>query len=438
MAISTIDALPAASTVEPHLRLDCRSYRGDRPCAAGVPGVCPAGCERYRGLGRRILVIKLGALGDVVRTAALLPGLKARWPESQVTWVTRPAGVRMLTNHPLIDRLMPLNAETLAHLDLEAFDLCLSLDKEPGPAGLAMRVRAAERRGIGLSRCGTVFPLTPAARAYFALGLDDAAKFHANTKSYPQLVYEAVGLPYAGQRYRLYPGPAERRRAGQWRAQSEIAGDEIVIGLNTGAGAAFANKTWAAPAFARLARMLVHRHGWRVALLGGRRERVVNREIAAACHAARVAVRGRRVPGVLDACAPAYWGGRPPAELEFAALVEHCRVLVSGDSLAMHVAIAADVPCVVLFGPTCAVEIDLFGRGTKLSAGLPCAPCYRRHCDRRPSCLDALDPARVLAAVETWAEGRHEGTEARRHEEKATSQRDEEVLIRAATVRERY
>ena len=75
------------------LKLDCRNYRGDRPCAAGVPGVCPANCHAYEPLGHRILLIKLAALGDVIRTAALLPGLKQLWPHSQITWVSRPSGV---------------------------------------------------------------------------------------------------------------------------------------------------------------------------------------------------------------------------------------------------------------------------------------------------------------------------------------------------------
>ena len=88
-------------------------------------------------MGTRMLVIKLAALGDVIRTAALLPGLKREWPTSHITWVTRPSGVRMLANHPLIDRLLSFDAESICHLEHERFDLCLSLDKEPGPAALA-------------------------------------------------------------------------------------------------------------------------------------------------------------------------------------------------------------------------------------------------------------------------------------------------------------
>jgi|GEM_PF-115381 len=364
--------------------LNCRHYRGDRPCAVGIQGVCPPGCARYVGLGQRILIIKLAALGDVIRTAALLPGLKEVWPHSQITWITRPAGVRALANHPLIDRLLPLDADTLAHITSEHFDLCLSLDKEPAPAGLAMTIQAADKRGIGLSPAGTPRPLNPECAYYFELGLNDDLKFRRNQKSYPQLIYEAVGLTYRGQRYRLYPDERQRAAAASVWRRLGVRPPEIVVGLNTGAGRVFANKNWPPDRFLALARHLVRRAGWRVALLGGPQERSLNRDLATAC------------PGLLDT-------GCDHDELTFAAIVSRCQVLVTGDTLALHVALAADVPCVVLFGPTCAQEIDLFGCGEKLVTRLSCAPCYRRQCNKSPNCMDDIDVDRVLAAVERWA-----------------------------------
>ncbi len=393
---------PARSQVEPNLGLDCRRYRGDRPCAAGVQGVCPADCGHYSPMGHRILVIKLAALGDVIRTAALLPGLKAAWPTSHITWVTRPNAVRMLANHPLIDRLLPFDADSLCHLECEQFDLCLSLDKEPAPAGLAMRVHAAERRGLGLSRYGTVFPLNPECGPYFRLGLDDDLKFNHNTASYQQLIYAAVGLDYAGQRYHLHPGPAHHRQAHRAWQQVGVRAGETVIGLNTGAGDVFANKTWPPDKFAQFAELLVRRHGWRVALLGGPREDEINRHIAEVCQGLTLPRAGRAVPAVLNVCADARRAGIGLDELGFVALLAGCSAVVTGDTMAVHVAIAMDVPCVVLFGPTCAQEIDVYDCGTKIVTTLPCAPCYRRTCDYSPNCMDDITLERVLTAVERW------------------------------------
>jgi heptosyltransferase-2 len=335
-------------------------------------------------MGERILIVKLGALGDVIRTAALLPGLKQHRPTSHITWVTRPSGVRMLANHPLIDRLLPFEAETLCHIEHERFDLCLSLDKEPGPTALAMRVDARERRGIGLSPHGTPFPLNRHCVEYFLLGLDDHKKFFENTESYQQLLYEAVGLTYQGQRYSLHPSAGQRAAARAFWSGVGVADDDVVVGLNTGAGRVFANKNWPPEKFVELARRVAVRPGWRVALFGGSDERARNERIAAAC------------PRAIDT-------GCDNDELTFAALTERCNVLLTGDTMAMHVAIAMNVPAVVLFGPTCHQEIDLYGRGEKVCTTLPCSPCYRRQCDKAPNCMDEISVERVLAAVKRRA-----------------------------------
>lgn len=366
------------------LRLDCRHYRGDRPCAAGVQGVCPSDCVHDSPMGHRILIIKLGALGDVIRTAALLPGIKERWPASHITWVSRQSGVRALANHPLIDRRLPFDAETVCHLEHERFDVCFSLDKEPGPTALAMRVDARERYGIGLSRYGTVYPLNPECAAYFALGLNDDLKFRHNTKSYPQLIYEAVGLQYSGQPYTLHPDDDDQEYARELWARLGIRNGDTVVGLNTGAGNVFANKSWPPEKFGQLAERLMRRPGFRIALLGGPGEQERNARLA------------NELPGVVDT-------GSTHAELEFAALLDRCQVVVTGDTMALHVAVARRVPCVALFGPTCPQEIDLFGRGEKIVTRLPCAPCYRRSCDLSPSCMDDVSLDAVEHAVARWA-----------------------------------
>ena len=156
-----------------------------------------------------------------------------------------------------------------------------------------------------------------------------------------------------------------------------------MVGLNTGAGQVFANKSWLPEKFARFARQLTKRCGCRVALLGGPGEASINRRLAA------------ENSELLDT-------GTDHVELTFAAIVERCDALVTGDTMALHVAVALDVPCVALFGPTCAQEIDLYGRGTALRTSLACSPCYRRSCDVSPNCMEDIPIADALAAVEHW------------------------------------
>ena len=65
----------------------------------------------------RILIIKTAALGDVLRTTSILPGLAARHPGAAITWVTAADAVPLVAHHPLVERSVPVDpgdAETLA------------------------------------------------------------------------------------------------------------------------------------------------------------------------------------------------------------------------------------------------------------------------------------------------------------------------------------
>ena len=170
---------------EGKLRLDCRHYVGDRPCRFS----CCGACEHYEPMGFRVLIIKLAALGDVVRTACLLPTLRRLHDPCHITWISMPNGVRILQGHPQIDRLFAFDAEGVLAVCQQRFDLVISLDKEPGPAALCNDVECADKRGISMSPWGTAHPANPECGYYFSLGLDNEEKFHRNRKSYPELIH---------------------------------------------------------------------------------------------------------------------------------------------------------------------------------------------------------------------------------------------------------
>ncbi|HOE96388.1 MAG TPA: glycosyltransferase family 9 protein [Candidatus Sumerlaeota bacterium] len=367
------------------LHLDCRHYRGDRPCLHHRP--CE-GCPHYAPMGPRVLIIKLGALGDVVRTGCLLPAL-AGWPEPpHVTWVTAPAAqplVERLTvaGRPAVHRVLPFTTETLAHLELEHFDCVLSLDKEPGPCALAMRIEVRERLGIGLSRYGTVYPLNEECEYYFRLGLDNEEKFFRNRKSYPRLLFEALGWDYGGERYELTPTAADEAEADRRLRAAGLPADAPFLAVNPGAGGVFANKAWRTEGYMELIqRLRAERPELHFVLTGGPEDSARLDAIAAAVGPDRMHAPGADLP-----LGP------------FAALIGRAAVLVSGDTLAMHLAIAQRRRVVAIFGPTCPQEIELFALGERVVTSADCAPCYLRQCDKTTTCQDLISTAEVQAAV---------------------------------------
>ncbi len=156
------------------------------------------------------------------------------------------------------------------------------------------------------------------------------------------------------------------------------------IGLNTGAGEVFANKAWTLEGFLELIRRLKEEPQAELLLLGGPAEREKNREILKGA--------GKRV---IDTGCDNTLG-------QFAALVNLCDLVVTGDTTALHIAIGLRKNVVAIFGPTCAPEIELYGRGAKVRTPLSCAPCYRRSCEISPSCMEAIPVDEVMEKIRPW------------------------------------
>jgi ADP-heptose:LPS heptosyltransferase len=94
-----------------------------------------------------------------------------------------------------------------------------------------------------------------------------------------------------------------------------------------------------------------------------------------------------------------YNTGSENSLLEFAGFISVMDVVVSSDSLAMHLAIALGKKVVALFGSTCPQEITLYGRGTKIFAGLPCSPCYKSRCEEM-TCMKAITAEQVFREIQ--------------------------------------
>ena len=359
--------------------LDCRYYIGDRPCR--FQRDCP-GCPHYSPQGTRILILKTGALGDVLRTTILLGGIKRQFPESHITWITAHSAMPLVPRS-LVDRVWPVSPETLARLQLETFDLVLSLDKEPEVAALAMLAKAPEKRGMGVDERGAVYPLNPEMAHYFRLGLDNHLKFHLNRRTYPDLLAEAVRISYDPARddYHLDISDKDREEARRIFVSQGLEPGQPVVGINSGAGGVFVNKDWTFFGYLDLIREL-DREKIPVVLLGGDRE------------SQRVSELHRRLksPYVKDV-------GTQHSLGLFSALAENCRVIVTGDTLGMHVGLAVKSRVIAIFGSTQPHEIEMFGRGEKVVTPIECAPCYRRSCDIHPSCMELIRHETVMDAV---------------------------------------
>lgn len=363
------------------VKSDCRYFVGDRPCRFHkAEGIKCADCDRYSAPQCRILLVKLGAMGDVLRTTSILPALHREHGDAHVTWLTAKESVGLLENNPLVDSLMVCADESLARLQVETFDLVINPEAAKDSAALATMAKGKEKKGFGLSPEGFVFPFNQQAEEIFHMGLFDDVK-RRNQKTYEELICQLSELSYRRVPPTLCLTEDETRHAEKFRAESGIRKNVPVIGINTGGGSRWPLKRWTVEGFGQLANKLSSEMAGQIVLLGGPAEVEINREIMAQPGVAAVDT------GCLN----------PPRK--FAALINLCDVVVTGDTLALHMGLALHKRMVVLFGPTSATEIDLYGLGTKIASELDCLCCYRQACDQSPTCMESISVEDVYQAV---------------------------------------
>ena len=364
------------------IHTDCAYYRGSAPCIFHKQDgrACP-GCPDYAPFGAKILIVKLDAMGDVLRTTAILPALHQKFPNAQITWVTRERSRALLQGNPRVHRVLAVESNYLEALLAENFDLGIGLDADELSAKILFLTQCKEKLGFISGKYGQAEPASPEAKTWWLMGVNDRLK-KANRRSYQSLMYEICRLPEPVARPEL---PAalldlpwlEARRAhfGWYPAQR-------IIGLNTGGGGRWQCKKWTVAGYIELIRRLRRQTPEASLLLYGGPEEVEFNAAILAQTAGLVTDLG---------CANSL--------REFVSLVSLADVFFTPDSLGFHVAVALKKRTIVLVGPTSATELDVYGLGEVIAADSACTACYRGRCERQPTCMEELNPGVVEAAI---------------------------------------
>jgi len=335
-------------------------------------------------MGKRILIIKLGAAGDALRTTPMLRELANIHGRIHVTWVTDKVSYELLKGNPYIDKLMLLDWDTASILTAQKFDVCYSADKAPAALALSVHVQAGEKYGYTMDAYGSMTVFDDAGTYALMLGMSDPLKFRKNEKTYQEFTFDMLHVPWKEQPYVLNITD-EDRLAAKEKLDSLLAVQRPIIGLNTGAGSVFATKKWPKENFVDLAKQLKSGMDCTLLIMGGPSENERNKEILKELGAM-----------VVD-------GGCDNSIRLFTALVAQLDCLVTADTLAMHLAIGSKIPTVALFGPTAHAEVTLYGKGRKLIGVPECAPCYKSSCpkqgDEYKACMKQISVADVKQAV---------------------------------------
>jgi ADP-heptose:LPS heptosyltransferase len=288
-----------------------------------------------------ILIIKLNATGDVVRTTTLLHRL-----DGHITWVTAPNNLALLNGLRPNVRCLSWPDRNLA-LDRQ-YDLVISLEDEAETATFVRSAQAKRVFGAYLAEDNHV-KYTPDAHRWFDLSLisvhgrqrADELKF-LNRHTYQELVFDGLGFKFSGEKYVLPEPPV-----------TDLHGDVAIAPV---AGPVWPMKNWA--------------------YYGELQQRL-------AADGLKVNVLPKRA-----------------TLLEHIGDVKQHRVLVGGDSLPMHLALGVGTRCVSIFNCTSPWEIHEYGIQTKLVSPLLGEFFYKRAFDPRATTAIPLDD--VYRATLAW------------------------------------
>ncbi|MGE0592626.1 MAG: lipopolysaccharide heptosyltransferase I [Vicinamibacterales bacterium] len=333
----------------------------------------------------RILIVRLGALGDVVHGVPVAATLRAAWPGARIDWLVDPRYVPLLDLVECVDVKVPVDPRdllrrgrraavlrTLRTLWRTRYDVAIDLQ------GL---VKSAVLARLSGARSVIGFPgdqlREPLARVCYSVTPQPGAAPHVVHQNLALL--RALGLREQQPRF-----PFKIPETAAANAVRRRAGLEGYVLINP--GAAWPNKRWPPDRFGAVASAVHAQTGLRsVVLWGPGEESLAEAVVAASSGAAELA---------------------PPTTVaDIVALAHTARVMLSGDTGPLHIAGAVGAPLVALFGPTDAERNGPWdARDGVLSEHVRCQCRYARQCTRAVACIDDITVADVVQAVRTRLE----------------------------------
>jgi|SRR5579884_1927197 len=335
---------------------------------------------------RKILVIKLRYIGDVLLSTPVIANLRRHFPEAQIIMVVNKGTDEVLRYNPHLNEVLPLDrsrikgwgmGRVLDSLSLikrirrERFDLVVDLTD--GDRGAIMGFLSGAPIRIGYNAEGRI-----RGRLYTTIVRPSQPRLH--NVEYQLEAIRTLGLPVVTKRLDLRWGESERRFAEEWLIEKGWA-ERSFATVHPGARWWF--KQWPLDRFATLAERLWEQHRLETLFLGGEKERGDLLEIRR---------HGRRP----------FHSAEGITLLQLAALIEKSRLFIGNDNGPMHIAAAVGTPAVALFGSSDPKIWGPWGEGHEiLYMGVSCSPCAHIGCEMGElNCMRQISLSAIMSAVD--------------------------------------
>ncbi|QPJ65428.1 MAG: lipopolysaccharide heptosyltransferase I [Candidatus Nitrohelix vancouverensis] len=342
---------------------------------------------------KKILILKMSALGDVVHTLPTLETLRANYPDAHIAWVVEERFRSLIDDHPDLDEVIAVNTrrwrkqinkdtfreirQIVRELREKKFDLVLDFHGLLKSGLFARLSQAKDSWGFHKSNCKEAFSSflinnhAPPMEADLHvvernLTLAQAALPCAQTPMRFDLPQSPSGDALIENYFRDHPEMSRRRLAG----------------INPGAG--FRSKLWSLEKFAELGDRLSADHNFSILVTWGPGEEGMAQSIAARMQ---------------EPC----WVAPATTIVESLSIYRRLDLFIASDSGPAHLSAALNRPTVALFGPTNPARNGPYGAQTRcVFKKLPCSFCWKRTCPLgTDECMQSISVEDVLESVHT-------------------------------------
>ncbi len=345
---------------------------------------------------RKILIIRLSAIGDVIRTLPALRALRTKLPEAFIGWAVEDSSADLLTGHPDLDRVFVFKrsewkknrgrasgllapvlqvASVVRAIRQERFDLVLDFH------GILKSGLVSLLSGVSL-RAGLSRPYVKEGNHLFNTYHVDVGSASVSRIERNLRFIRFLGIDATARYDPVIPvTEADRIETDRFLKERGLAGGEPLIVIHPGTSRKTLYKRWAPASYAVLADRLIEELNAKIIWTWGPGERETVQFIVGRMRHASV------VAG-------------PVTLTRLAELFRRASLFVGSDSGPMHLACFVQTPAVVLYGPTDPVVNAPYehSRFIMLRKDVSCSPCRTRDCSRT-DCMAAITADEVFDAA---------------------------------------
>jgi len=331
----------------------------------------------------KILIVKLGSLGDIILSTAALRAIREKFPQEnyKISFLTGEESKDILLRSPYIDELLVCDLKNKDKglvglwgmgriLRNKNFDLVIDLQNSRASHSLAYLSGCINRYGYDNKKLG--FLLNHAIK-------DEKPPIDPVTHQFR--ILKMLGIDLLDSRLQLWPSSEDAKVVDELLNAQWLSQAQKIVGINISASPRWSTKRWPLEYLICLCQELELKD-IRVVITGTQDDLGL----------ASLLVNSLKNTKIINAC------GKTTVN-ELAVLIKRCHVFVSADSSPLHIASAVGTPFIALFGPTDHRRHLPPGKDCiVINRNLNCSPCYKTKC-RSKRCMAGIEPAEVLEAI---------------------------------------